>query len=113
MSCSKVLILFQESEVGCGWRMAAELHRRWPSDPMGSLTGSSCCCRPRGCASGAHPERLPPSPFESNLGKVAEITLVQHYGFCAPLDGGDLQLVAVHWIGHGSMGRPAGEAGLS
>lgn len=113
MSCSTGLILSQESEVGCGWQMLADLHHRWPSDQMGSLTGSSCCCLPRGCASAAHPVRLPPSPSESYQGKVAEITHDQHYGFCVLLDGDDLRLVAVHWTGHGSRGRPAGEAGLS
>lgn len=113
MSCSRALILSQESEVGCGWRMLADLHHRTPSDPTGSLTGSSCSCSPRGCASGAHPARSPPSPSESNQGKVAEIEHVQHCGFCVHLDGGDLRPVPAHWTSHGSMGRPAGGAGLS
>lgn len=108
-----MLILSQESEAGYGWRTLVDLHHRWPSDPMGSLTGSSCCRLNRGCASGAHPGRLPPSPSERNQGKVAETTRAQHYGFCVLLDGGDLQLVVVHWTGRGSTGRPAGEAGLS
>lgn len=113
MSCSRGLILSQGSEVGCGWRRLAGLRHHWPSDLMGSLTGSSYCRLPHGCASGAHPVRLPPSPSASNQGKAAEIEHVQHCGFCVPQDGGDLQLVAAHWTGHESRGRPAGEAGPS
>lgn len=108
MSCSRGLILSQGSEVGYDLRRLAGIHH-WPSDPTGLLIGSSCCCLPRGCASGAHPVRLPPSPSESNQGKAAEITRVQHCGFCVPPDGGDL-LEAAHWTSYGSRERLAGEA---
>lgn len=95
MSCSRGLILSQESEVGCGWQRLADLHLRWPSDLMGSLAGSSCCCLLRGCVLEAHRVRLPPSPSESNQGKVAGTKHVQHCGFYVPLDGDD-QLLAAH-----------------
>lgn len=111
MSCSRGLILSQGSEVECGWRMPADHH--WPSDQMGSLTGRSCCCLPRGCASAAHPVRSPPSPSESYPHKGAEIAHGQHYGFYVLLDEDDLHLMVVHWTDHWSMERPAGAAGQS
>lgn len=94
-SCSRALTLSQVSEAGCGWQKLAGLHLHWPSDQMGSLAASSCCCSPRGCASGARQVRLLPSPFESNQGTPAEITHAQHCGFCVRRDGG-VRLLTAH-----------------
>lgn len=92
------------------WKRRAVLLLRWPSGLMGSSTGRFCWRLHHGCASEAHPAMLPPSLSESNWGK-AVIKRVQHCEFYVLLDAGDQ--LAARWTGHGSRGRPAGEAELN